>query len=74
MNVDRPFDALATIHRAGDRPVFVSAIHHSLPAIRRMRKAERGLGVRSIIGRFLGESPREYVAFIVRSLRHSRGA
>ncbi|WP_084740572.1 MULTISPECIES: glycosyltransferase [unclassified Curtobacterium] len=72
VNVDRPFDALVTIRSAGPRPVFVSAIHHSLPAVRRMRKAERGLGLRSIVGRFLGEGSREYLAFVVRSLRRSR--
>jgi glycosyltransferase involved in cell wall biosynthesis len=73
VNVDRPFDAIVTIRKARDRPVFVSAIHHSLSAIRRMRAAERGLGARSLVGRVLPESAREYLAFVVRSLRRSDG-
>ncbi|MFP4854678.1 hypothetical protein, partial [Paraburkholderia sp. BR14264] len=73
VNVDRPYDALWTIRLAGPRPVFVSAIHHSLAAVRRMRGAERGLGIRSIIGRVLPETVREYIAFVVRSLRRARG-
>lgn len=66
VNVDRPFDALSAIRQAGSRPVFVSSIHHSLPAVRRMRQSESGFGMRSTIGRVLPENLREYASFVVR--------
>lgn len=68
VNVDRPFDFLASVRAAGGRPVVVSSIHHDLGSVRLMRKAERRQGLRSIVGRFLPESVRELLAFGARNI------
>lgn len=73
VNVDRPFDALSAMRQAGSRPVFVSSIHHSLPAVRRMRRTEAGLGLRSFLGRILPENVREFLSFTVRCLLNADG-
>jgi glycosyltransferase involved in cell wall biosynthesis len=69
VNVDRPFDFLWSVRKAGNRPVIVSSIHHDLSAVRLMRIAERNEGLRSIAGRILPESAREFLAFGVRNFR-----
>lgn len=67
VNVDRPFDFLASMRLAAGRPVVVSSIHHDLASVRLMRSSERGQGLRSIVGRFLPESLRELIAFVARN-------
>ncbi len=74
VNVDRPYDFLQVARAAGRNKLVVSAIHHDLQAVRAMRKAEKGEGIRSVIGRALPESGRELVAFAVRSLGGQNGA
>lgn len=69
VNVDRPFDFLATKRAAKGRDFVVSPIHHDLRAVRAMRKAETGEGLRSLVGRILPEAGREYLAFVIRTLR-----
>ncbi|KPG79364.1 glycosyltransferase [Frigoribacterium sp. RIT-PI-h] len=69
VNVDRPFDFVLATSAARGRPMIVSPIHHDLAAVRRMRSAERGLGARSLVGRLLSESGREWAATCVRSLK-----
>jgi glycosyltransferase involved in cell wall biosynthesis len=71
VNVDRPFDfVLASKKAQANRlPVVVSPIHHDLRAVRRMRSAEEGLGLRSILGRLLPESGREWIATGMRSVK-----
>jgi glycosyltransferase involved in cell wall biosynthesis len=75
VNVDRPFDFVRAcrLARAARLPLVVSPIHHDLQAVRRMRAAEKGLGLRSLLGRFLPESGREWIATGARSLKMRSG-
>lgn len=68
VNLDRPFDYLVGSSLAAGQPRVISPIHHDLQRIRLMRRNERGYGFRSLIGRFLPENGREFLAFFVRGL------
>jgi glycosyltransferase involved in cell wall biosynthesis len=68
INVDRPYDFLRTCKLAKGHRVFVSPIHHNLVNVRQMRLDESGYGLRSILGRVLPESCREWLAFGARSM------
>lgn len=74
VNVDRPFDFLAAVRIAADRPIVVSSIHHDLGSVREMRKAERNQGLRTLVGRVLPESGRELLAFSVRTAKKVRSS
>lgn len=67
VNVDRPFDFLRTLQVANDRPTIISPIHHSLVRVKRMRSAERGRGLRSVVDRAMPEPAREWLASFVRT-------
>ena len=61
VNTARPYELLAGVAEAGDHPIVISPIHHSLRDFRRMRRAESGQGLRSYLGR-LPEPVREWLA------------
>lgn len=67
INVDRPYDFLVTARKASSNAVIVSTIHHSLTKVRLMRQREGGYGFRSVVGRVLPESVREWLASGARS-------
>lgn len=68
VNVDRPFDFLVAMKSAAGHRIIVSPIHHSLVHVRRMRLGESGFGLRSVLGKILGENKREWLAFGARSI------
>lgn len=72
MNVDRPYDFLDAVNQARGHTVVVSPIHHSLSAVRQMRRSERGKSARSLVGRALPESARELLAYAARTWLQSR--
>jgi glycosyltransferase involved in cell wall biosynthesis len=69
VNIDRPYEFLSAIRAARGHRIFVSPIHHQSSAVRRMRRAETGQGIRSFIGRVLPESGRELLAYAARSFK-----
>lgn len=69
INVDRPYEFLHTVRRAGARPLVVSPVHHSAVRVQMMRRAEAGRGVRSLADRILPELARELLASQVRNQR-----
>lgn len=73
VNIDRPFDYLEAVRVARGHVTYVSPIHHALGAVREMRLAERGQGLRSVVGRVLPEWAREWLAFVVRSSIDAHG-
>lgn len=68
-NIDRPLDFLLACRAARGRRLIVSPIHHELTRVRRMRRAERGRGLRSAAGRILPERLREWLGTAMRSAR-----
>ncbi|AMY52601.1 hypothetical protein A3L23_01250 [Rhodococcoides fascians D188] len=66
VNTARPFDLLDSIQQAGGHKIVVSPIHHSLTDIAKMRMAEPGTGLRTIVGKIANESVRELIASTVR--------
>jgi glycosyltransferase involved in cell wall biosynthesis len=74
VNIDRPYDYLETMFLAKDNKVIVSPIHHDLSAVRAMRTANTGEGIRSLFRRVLPERIVELLAYIVRSYRQTKEA
>lgn len=72
-NVDRPFEMLEVAQSAADRPFFISAIHHSAPHVRAMRKAQRSLP-RQRISSLLPEHLRTLIVFTVRTAQDGRSS
>jgi glycosyltransferase involved in cell wall biosynthesis len=69
VNIDRPYDYLEAMFLAKDNRVIVSPIHHDLSAVRAMRTANTGEGVRSLFRRVFPERIVELLAYIVRTSR-----
>src|SRR3954447_1894776 len=70
-NVDRPLEYLVASRIARSHPRLVSPIHHNIGRVRRMRAAERGRGLTSLVGRVLPEVGREWLGLVVRAQRRS---
>lgn len=70
-NVDRPIEYLVASRIARSHRRLVSPIHHNIGRVRRMRSAERGRGLTSLVGRVLPEGGREWLGLVVRALRRS---
>lgn len=70
-NIDRPFEFLAACRIARGHRLVVSPIHHNLNRVRRMRSAEHGRGLTSLVVRLLPEAGREWLGMTVRALRRS---
>lgn len=66
INTARPFELLDSFRQATGHKVFVSPIHHSLNDISKMRMAEPGSGLRTIVGKVASESVRELIASTAR--------